>query len=59
VVRSSAYSRTRVSVTTFTGDFVGNFVGDFVGNYLGNYVGTTIDSGTSVITTFTLYQRTA
>ena len=59
VVRSSAYSRTRTSVTTFTGDYTGNFVAEFTGDYVGNYVGTTIDSGSSVIKTYTLYQRTA
>jgi hypothetical protein len=51
----------------FTGNYTRNFIGDysrdFIGNYsrnfVGNYTGTTLDSGTEVIETYTLYVRTA
>jgi hypothetical protein len=47
----------------YTRTFAGNYARDFVGNYsrdfVGNYVGTTLNSGTEVIDTYTLYVRVA
>ena len=71
--RNSAYTQnsTRTRVSNYAGNFVGDysrsFAGDYVATYVGNYsrsfvgdyIGTTLDSGTEVIETYTLYVRTA